>query len=119
MSISVPRTFADVEVSFSWSPQQTTQINYSNGAMVTAASAKTNTTLTFTASTRTMDNGDIIPTSLTLVEYRWDFGDGVVGFGATTTHRYIIPNYNCQCLLTITDSRGNLWKAVRPMYLTT
>ena len=40
-----------------------------------------------------------------IVEYLWEFGDGILGTGKTQKHRYTVPgNYSIK--LTVTDNKG-------------
>jgi hypothetical protein len=58
-----------------------------------------NTLLTFTATTT-------LPASLVVVEYKWDFGDGTIGYGATVAHQYLAANFSTQVALNITTNNG-------------
>jgi hypothetical protein len=58
-----------------------------------------NTPLTFTATAT-------LPTGLVIVEYKWDFGDGTIGFGATVAHQYLAANYATQVALNVLMSNG-------------
>lgn len=62
-----------------------------------------NTDLTFTA--------DVIITSknLSIIQYRWDFGDGTIGYGPTINHTYFAAAPQTQALLNITDNLGNVY----------
>ncbi len=67
-----------------------------NGTVVT--SAKENQTLTFDALASSDASG--------IANYTWDFGDGSVGYGNVTTHKYTgIKTYTVK--LTLTDNAGN------------
>lgn len=49
-----------------------------------------------------------VPSGVTIVSYRWDFGNGLIGVGptATTTYTYSQPVASIQTSLTIYDSLG-------------
>src|SRR4051794_17982149 len=53
-----------------------------------------NTLLTFTATTT-------LPAGLLILEYKWDFGDGSIGFGATVAHQYLAANFSTQVSLNV------------------
>ncbi len=61
-----------------------------------------NTLLTFTASV-------VMPSGVIVTEYRWDWGDGQVGYGSTATHTYKVAPPETAVKLTITDSNRNTW----------
>jgi chitodextrinase len=65
-----------------------------------AFTTPTNLLITFVA-TAIPDSGVIV------TEYKWDFGDGQIGYGATATHTYLAASPQTQVVLTITDSRGD------------
>lgn len=67
-----------------------------------AYTTPTNTLLTFTASV-------MLPSGLIVTEYRWDWGDGQIGYGSTATHTYKIAPPETTARLTITDSNRNIW----------
>lgn len=48
----------------------------------------------------------IIPADSPVVEYKWDFGDGVIGYGPNVTHTYITPSPETSITLTATLADG-------------
>lgn len=64
--------------------------------------ASNNIAMTFTA-TAAMPAGTLIR------EYKWDWGDGQVGYGPVAVHEYKIASPETRVSLTITDSNGNSW----------
>jgi hypothetical protein len=53
--------------------------------------------LTFTANVE-VDEGDFI------LEYQWDFGDGVIGYGPSVVHTYRANSPQIRVHLTVTDN---------------
>lgn len=102
-----------VELSFSWTPATTYVFN-----SVNYPAAAHNTLLTFTATTTIDSQGNDFGGPLTIVEYRWDFGDGVFGYGNGATHTYNQPYFNARTALRVTDSKGRFWYCRAQMYLT-
>lgn len=111
-----------VKVDFSWSPVGSVlsytvngntypysrqQDNIDRSARVGALDSRyaANTTssgvlLTFTAAVT-------LPSGVVVTEYRWEWGDGTVGFGASATHTYKVAAPETQVNLVITDSLRN------------
>jgi hypothetical protein len=106
-----------IELSFAWTPEHTYTYTAPNGQVITAPSAAVNTMLTFTATTRISNQGNDITGNLTIIEYRWDFGDGVVGYGNPVGHTYKITNFQAQAALRVTDSKGRQWFTRAQLYL--
>lgn len=71
----------------------TTDANYQ------AFTTPTNTLLTFTATV-------IVPSDRIITEYKWLFGDGSIGYGATATHTYLAAASQTMATLAVTDSKG-------------
>lgn len=95
--------------SFTWSPSTTTTLP--SGVVVNRAAH--GVSLTFTASLVTEDASG----RLTVIEYRWDFGDGVFGYGNGATHTYKLANFSAATILRVTDSRNHQWFTRQQMYL--
>lgn len=101
-------------VDFSWTPVDPTPLSVTAGgntypyvtqqdAVVRASDSryaasltKTNAVLTFTANV-------VAPSTLTPIEYRWNFGDGTVAFGPVVTHTYIAAAPQAAVSLVVTD----------------
>lgn len=60
---------------------------------------QTNTVLTFTATV-------ISPPPIAIVEYRWNFGDGTVGYGPTVNKTYLGASQSAEVSLTVLDTLG-------------
>ncbi|MDD4903108.1 MAG: redoxin domain-containing protein [Candidatus Bipolaricaulis sp.] len=58
------------------------------------------------------DAGASVDSDGTIVEYRWEFGDGVAALGPTATHTYV-EGGTYESTLTVTDDRGEQGAAVR------
>lgn len=69
-----------------------------------------NTLITFTAAV-TLDAGAQV------AEYRWDFGDGSVGFGATVGHTYKVSTPETRTSLTVTDTNRQVISCSKVMNL--
>jgi len=48
--------------------------------------------------------------------YKWDFGDGIVGYGLHTTHVYSTPDIY-HATLTVIKSNGNTYMDIAPVYI--
>lgn len=122
MSITTINTPAiitpSVEVAFTWTPAGSYTYTAPNGVVITAPSATHGTALTFTATAAIDNQGYDFTGPLTIVEYRWDFGDGVYGYGADAVHTYAMANFQTQTALRLTDSLGRYWYSRAQMYLT-
>lgn len=110
-------TPSSVEVSFAWTPSGTYTYAAPNGIIITAPNAEAGVPLTFTAATTIDNQGVDISGPLTIIEYRWDFGDGVIGYGTPVTHVYQMANFGAQTVLRVTDSQGRRWYCRAQMYL--
>lgn len=111
-----------VLVTFGWTPAGTFTYTAPDSIVMTAPSAAVNTSLTFTTTTTITTATTIIGTTepsgpLTLIELRWDFGDGVIAYGNSATHTYKLANPNAQTVLRVTDSKGRYWFSRATMYL--
>lgn len=69
-----------------------------------------NTELTFAADV-------VMPVGVEVIEYRWDFGDGVGGYGETVAHTYRVPSHQTRCVLTVLDSTARLTTGAHQMNL--
>lgn len=109
-SISDEITATDPEVSFTTSPQES-QFTYTVGSTTYSPAgaywSMVNGTITFTATFA----------GATVIEYHWDFGDGVEGWGNPVTHIYEIPNQHIQAVLRVTDTLGRRFYTRKQMYL--
>lgn len=95
---SVPLSYTIGGTTYPYSTQQD-GVSRASDANYLAYTTPANTLLTFTASLTT-PNGTII------TEYKWDFGDGAIGYGATVSHTYSVGSYQTQVTLNVTDSFG-------------
>jgi hypothetical protein len=57
------------------------------------------------------------PPGVTILEYRWDFGDGHVGHGPTVTHTYEVADPDTEISLTVLDSLGREWSTSKTLSL--
>lgn len=57
------------------------------------------TLLTFTALTSA-------PPGVSVIEYKWNFGDGKIGYGQSVTHTYKTPAAQTSVTLRITDNKN-------------
>lgn len=48
-----------------------------------------------------------VPPGLSAIEYRWDFGDGTIGYGPTVVHTYKVAAADTAATLVVTDSKLN------------
>lgn len=111
-NINLIKTSSSVEPSFSWSPADTHTFTLHTGDVVVPA-ALANTFLTFTATVGIFD-----PTGLlSIVEYRWDFGDGTQAFGQSIGHTYVVANFDAFTVLRVRDNLGRFWYSRQQMYL--
>jgi hypothetical protein len=67
-----------------------------------------NTAITFTAT---------INPAIRPVEFRWDFGDGVIAFGNPVQHTYKFVFAECQAVLRVTDDQGERHYIRKQIYL--
>lgn len=104
-------------VSFTTSPQGA-QYSYVAGVTtynpIGAYYTAVNTTITFTAAVTFYD------AARSVVEYYWDFGDGISGWGSPATHVYKtgVVNKHVQAVLRVTDDLGRQYFNRKQMYLT-
>lgn len=68
----------------------------------------TNTLITFVAN---------VVTDLLIVRYKWDFGDGVVGYGPTATHTFRTYSPQQQVSLLVTDESAKRHYAAKQLNL--
>jgi hypothetical protein len=104
-----------VEVSFTTAPQGAT-FTFTAGTTVYTTTSKytaPNTAITFTPSVIL----PLAPTNLHVVEYYWDFGDGVTGYGSPVTHTYTLSGTSPQAVLRVTDNYGREWFCRKQMYI--
>lgn len=101
-----------------WTPAGTFTHTAPGGLVVTAPSAAHGVSLAFAVTFRIDDQGNDFSGPLTITEYRWDFGDGVIGYGNPVTHIYRVANFQTQASVRLTDSKGRRWFTRAQMYLT-
>lgn len=59
----------------------------------------------------------IPPPGVEVIDYQWDFGDGVIGFGPFVEHEYKFVQPGIEVKLTVVDTRGLLWSRAKPVNL--
>lgn len=117
MSInSMPLAPSKPQVNFDWTPRGgafnfvaggiTFPYNTQQDAVVRASDVRyvtnttpTNTLLSFTANL-------VVPGDISIIEYRWDFGDGGVAFGPIAQHTYLVAASQTRVSLTVRDNLG-------------
>lgn len=52
-----------------------------------------------------------------ITEYKWDLGDGTIGYGATIGHTYKVATLQTAATLIVTDSQGNRANRSLPLNL--
>lgn len=75
-----------------------------------AHTTPSNTNLTFTASTN-------FPAGIAATEYRWEWGDGQVGYGPEAVHNYPLAIQELAAKLTVSDSNGDVWNTSKVLGL--
>lgn len=103
-----------VEVDFTFSPSVAFTYTAPDGVTQTSQGAVISQITLFTASAQIYDTTG----ELSIISYHWDFGDGMIGSGATATHTYVMPNFQAFAVLRVTDSLGRVWSARHQLYLT-
>jgi hypothetical protein len=90
------------QVNFSWSPLGAALAFTLGGDSYPPAGSRfeafytpVNQLITFVAS---------VVSSLPIIEYRWDLGDGVIKYGSTVGHTYNVPNQSLMAKLEVTDN---------------
>lgn len=106
------------EINFSWSPVDA-PFTFTIGSTTYAPGdfqTPTGSPITFLASV-------VFPTMtedpLVAVEYRWDFGDGVVGYGSSAVHTFKFANPHLRVALRVTDNKGRRYFVSHPLHLVT
>lgn len=91
-------------VAFSITPQPVSVYSYTLGGTTFPYSStppsyqfSTNTTLTFTSNIN-------FPYGVTILEYLWNFGDGIEAYGATVDHVYAAASPETRVTLCVTDN---------------
>lgn len=101
-------------VTFTWSPvgiplvyltgghnypytHQQDNVSRGSDSRYAANITPTNTLITFVATA-------VVPAGFPIIEYKWNFGDEMIGYGATASHTYVVANPTTQVSLTVTDS---------------
>jgi len=111
---TLPPNTATIDGSISVSPDTGTVVSYvvdGNTVVSNYNYVERNTPLTFTA-TFTM------PRERTAVEWIWDFGDGVKGYGNPVIHEYVTPILGARVSLRILDDLGRPHYIYYPVYIT-
>lgn len=109
-SISDPIKKTNVDVSFTTSPLGAT-LTYAAGSSTYVTNANYTSAATAITFTPKVFISDADP-----IEYEWDFGDGIKGWGTSPTHQYK-NEMQCQAVLCVTDSLGRKHYARRAMYI--
>lgn len=107
-----------LNIAFSWSPvgiplsvttsgntypyvHQQDGLTRASDSRYTAFVTPANTLLTFVATV-------VAPPGIVPVEYKWDFGDGSIGYGSTVTHTYLVPSAQTVATLSVRDNFDNI-----------
>lgn len=102
-TLNAPTTVVPLpKIDFSWTPIGA-NVTYSFagnnyppvGSRFAATYTPVGQVITFTATT---------DTTVPIVQYRWDLGDGTVKFGEMIGHTYVVPNPSAAASLEITDA---------------
>jgi hypothetical protein len=113
------------EVNFDWSPKliaYTLQVGgniypWRVNEPVQGSLAQDNIYRTAALQEITFVSGIRVPTGGFIVEYEWDFGDGVKGYGDTVTHSYTAASPSTRTRLCVTDNLGRRFCVGKPMNL--
>lgn len=114
---TIPTGIPPVKPNFSWTASGPL-VSYSvNGDTYTSSlqQALINYPVPFDA-TDSGNNGYpkvIVPHGVFIIEYRWDFGDGTIGYGPQPTHTFISASPDNQVTLTTIDNRGLYFSLTR------
>jgi len=73
------------------------------------------TPITFTAINQSHPHVEV-PANVSIINYEWNFGDGMTGRGPVVTHEYKVAS-RASVTLTITDSRGLTFSSSRYLNL--
>lgn len=117
-SIKVDFSWTPTSAALSWTvngntyPYSTQQdaIVRGSDSRYPAVTTPNNTLLTFTAAVTP-------PSGITILEYRWEWGDGEIGFGVTASHTYKVSAPETQANLIVTDSNRNVWNKSKVLNL--
>jgi hypothetical protein len=130
VSINQPRpSLVPLSVSISWTPwavnppatwvaggitfpyaRQADAVTRASDSRYAAYKTPTNTPITFTANAKTDALAPVI-------EYRWDFGDGSLGYGQSITKSFVVGNVAQTITVRVLDARGRVASSQRPMLL--
>jgi hypothetical protein len=63
----------------------------------------------------------VVAATIPIINYQWDFGNGLTGFGsaATTQYTYGAPPPSAQCTLTVTDALGRQYSTAKRLNIET
>jgi hypothetical protein len=78
-----------------------------------------NTAITFDAKdSESLGHPKVVsPPGVEIIEYFWNFGDGVTGRGPVISHTYKIAGSETAVILAVTDSRGKRYTCRKPINL--
>lgn len=97
--VSVPLSYTVGGDTYPYS-HQADNVSRASDSRYVAYTTPINTPLTFVASAT-------FAPGVTALEYRWDFGDGIIGYGPTVTHTYKVAASDTAVTLIVTDSLLN------------
>jgi hypothetical protein len=113
----IPIYTAPVICNFGWTPSTALPsfvedgVSYPpSGAQYQSVETPTGNAITFYAT----DSASLglpkltVPPGVTIIQYRWDFGDGVIGYGQTVSHIYQFVIPGLQVNLSVTTNSGQL-----------
>jgi hypothetical protein len=106
---SVPLSFTAGGNTYPYSKQVDNVTRTSDGRYA-AYTTPANTLLTFTATA-------IAPGGVVILEYKWDFGDGTIGYGSSVAHTYTVASYQTQATLVVTDSLNRRYSRAQVLNL--
>jgi hypothetical protein len=106
-TLATPRTLPPApRINFTWSPVGSAIAYTFSGNNYPPAGTRFEAFFTPINQLITFVSVPTVSPDAPIIEYRWDLGDGMIKYGSTVGHTYVVPNPSLTAKLEVIDSLG-------------
>lgn len=104
-SVAVDFSWSPVSIALSWTQSGNTYpYAHQSDALTRASDSRYATFITATNQLLTFVASVVTPSNVSVIEYKWGFGNGDIAYGSIVTYTYLIAVPSVEVSLIVTDS---------------